>query len=275
MRLFVAPLLPEMTDGEWATSHAPEESSAPLPVPEQTTEPGSGSGSGGCCITTVEEEEEVSEYVLVRFPCFDFFSDVHLCEREVEEEPPSLDTEPPPRKTRERRNLSSSSSSSPPPVSKAEGPRRERPLARRFCPEETLRFSPGTLLTSHPHLVVNGSHADGEMLFRGVWESATSVSGAYTNRAILKVSPTNSALSPFSISKEAVSAQPDRTPGERAVTSAEDGAQGAVQSLLPHAEDGVTADEKREWKEKGNAAQAWQYDEIMVPSAVLVMHRYK
>lgn len=183
----------------------------------------------------VEEEEET--YVLVRFPCFDYFTNVHLCEEG-----------------------SDSQGTAPPDWN------------GHFRPEDTFHFLPGTMSTAHPHLVVNPGHGDCEMAFRGIWDDKETLadSSTLTNRAVLKLG-----LAPQRHRAGKARAAADALGTGAAQQSSLGVSSASVQSLMPHAEDGLTADEVRARTLAEDRAISWQYDGIIVPSAVLVMHRYK
>lgn len=103
-------------------------------------------------IVTVEEQSSI----LVRFPCFDFFRNVHICEG-MAADPPS-------------------------PEAQGEDVQASSLVFR----PEALVFVPGTIDTDRPLAVLNAGLSS-EMHFAGHWEECTGRNGLpeYTNRAIV------------------------------------------------------------------------------------------
>ncbi|KPI87696.1 hypothetical protein ABL78_3234 [Leptomonas seymouri] len=196
--------------------------------------------------SVIEEIEDVYEYqtILLRFPCFDFFRNVHLCEVASD-------------------NLDESSSTHAAPASSSSRARREM----SFAPE-ALQFLPNTLETDAPIAVLNRGTAS-EMIFEGQWCEAVGDGTAVSNRAVVHL--TSETAEP--------SAQTSDMPSSAAVSVSASSASpvletpSPVASLLPHAVAGVTADEER--YARTEQLRGWVYDRVDVPSAVLVMQRVR
>lgn len=199
--------------------------------------------------TVVEETEEVIEDVtiLLRFPCFDFFRHVQLCE------------------ARDGHRRDAATTATEPPtavITKADTILRQA-KSTRFAPE-ALRFAAGTLNTDAPVAVLNGGTAH-EMVFEGQWCEVCGDGTAVTNRAVVHLqnaSATASATHRSSSASTLDAAVRQPSPAELTLP---------VASLLPHTVAGVTADEER--RARAEDQHRWSYDRVDVPSAVLVMHR--
>lgn len=225
--------------------------------------------------SVVEEIDEVHEYhtILLRFPCFDFFRHVHLCETSrpaVAEHAEDLAP----------RAATAAASTHAPSVNKTAASATdtipETPSsslsphgAVRFAPE-ALQFVPHTLATDRPVAVLNEGTTN-VMVFEGQWSEVVGDGTAVTNRAVVHLA-----------SEEAVVAQTGRpptpssslmpAPASRSPAAAAS-APSPVASLLPHADAGVTADEER--RTRTEQLRGWVYDRVDVPSAVLVMQRVR
>ncbi|KAG5475333.1 hypothetical protein LSCM1_03446 [Leishmania martiniquensis] len=229
--------------------------------------------------SVIEEtwEAEEAHAVLVRFPCFDFFSHVCVCERD--RRPAAFDSA--------IENSPSPTSGLPdiilcddaPPLSSSHDT-----ASAVFAPEAAL-FMPGTLETDTPRLLLNAGTPQ-EMLFEGHWSEVAGEGVAITNRAVVHVSPkTAGAASP------STAPPPNSSPIVRDVATLPNTAcrtaesvpaslsqataaqMPAIPSLLTHTQAGVTADENRRQREEQR--KGWTYDRIDVPSGVLVMHRVR
>ncbi|CAM45384.1 conserved hypothetical protein [Leishmania braziliensis MHOM/BR/75/M2904] len=232
--------------------------------------------------SVIEETCEVEEVhtVLVRFPCFDFFRHVRVCER-----------------TRDPRPVKSSdavkgsaiparelpdvviSDGGAPPITSSHGV-----AEAAFTPEAAL-FIPGTLETDTPQLLLNAG-TPCEMRFEGQWTEVIGEGASITNRAIVHVSSktTGTAVPPAALplSSSAVVSDAAKSP-EPACLNVESLPASSSQatttpaqpiaSLLTHTLAGVTADEER--RQRAEQRKGWTYDRIDVPSAVLVMHRVR
>ncbi|KPA80917.1 hypothetical protein ABB37_04317 [Leptomonas pyrrhocoris] len=194
--------------------------------------------------SVVEEIEEVHEYqtILLRFPCFDFFRNVHLCEMAGDD----------------LGKPASSSTALAAPETRTRG-------EAKFAPE-ALQFLTHTLDTDTPIAVLNRGAAS-EMVFEGQWCEVSGDGTAVTNRAVVHLA--SEAAGPLTQTSEvpsAVAASSSSASSARETSS-------AVASLLPHAVAGVTADEER--RARTEQLQGWVYDRVDVPSAVLVMQRVR
>ncbi|KAG5501450.1 hypothetical protein JKF63_03279 [Porcisia hertigi] len=228
--------------------------------------------------SVIEEVCVVEEVhtVLVRFPCFDFFRHVRLCEGT-------------------RDPLSSvygdvkSSATLANDLSDTVVDDRAHPPTSSCCAAdavfvpEAAFFIPGTLETDTPQLLLN-SGTPHEMRFEGQWAEVAGEGACITNRAIVHVSanarevaasPGARHLQPLPTASAA--AKPSELAGltTEALPASSSPATAAsaipVASLLTHTFAGVTADEER--RLRAEQQKGWTYDRIDVPSAVLVMHR--
>lgn len=227
--------------------------------------------------TLVEEVDDVEEVhtVLVRFPCFDYFRNVHLCEgRSVA--PPKAATAVVGRKSPTSaaagRWDSVAGSSSGGTVLATSQPPKPAPESA-FVPG-AVSFVADTLETDTPVLLVNAG-TPRKMRFTGQWCEVAGNGVAASNRAILHVAPKpGTDAGGGTDSSTGVDALRPATEDGGVGASPSQGSAGTSQpipSLFPHAVSGVTADEKRH--QQAELRKGWVYDRIDVPSAVLVMHR--
>ncbi|KAG5499248.1 hypothetical protein JIQ42_04061 [Leishmania sp. Namibia] len=231
--------------------------------------------------SVIEETCAVEEVhtVLVRFPCFDFFRHVRVCERARDPRPATCDSSV---------KASASPATELPDTISCDG---APPLTllhdaanTTFAPEAAL-FVPGTLETDTPLLLLNAGTPQ-EMLFEGHWSEVAGEGVSITNRAVVHVSPKTagaavpSAALPSSSSSivRSVAKSPElacRTAESLPASSSQATATSAlpIASLLTHTLAGVTADEDR--RQRAEQLKGWAYDRIDVPSGVLVMHRVR
>lgn len=231
--------------------------------------------------SVIEETCEVEEThaVLVRFPCFDFFRHVRVCERTRDLQPATSDDA-----AKASASLASALSdttfrSGAPPVTSTHDT-----ADVAFAPEAAV-FIPGTLETDAPRLLLNGGTPH-EMLFEGQWTEVTGEGVSVTNRAVVHLSAKTAgiAVSPAALplntspimSDAAKSPELARAAAESFPASASQATATPalpIASLLTHTLAGVTADEER--RQRAEQQKGWTYDRIDVPSAVLVMHRVR
>lgn len=262
----------EIDDVVASAKAASSDASASMPALRRRTVSGPAHGFPGHP-TVIEEVVDVPEDVtiLLRFPCFDFFHHVKVCETaegnsaeattqtstssqtETQSKTDNLS-----RLARTNTTTSSSSGSS----------------STRFAPE-ALRFKTNTLDTDRPVAVLNGGTAN-EMIFEGRWCEVCGDGAAVTNRAVVHLRPPSAAASATASTAAAGTVPPSSInaggAGAAVAPSVHDSAP-SVASLFTHVADGVTADEER--RLRAAEQQGWTYDRVDVPSAVLVMHRLR
>jgi hypothetical protein len=224
----------------------------------------------------VEEMEEVTEYqtILLRFPCFDFFRHVHLCETTIGEEEEVQGGGSSPQLPHPSPELSEGGAAEvqpgPKPSAKVwSGPRTGH--ESRFAPQ-ALQFVPNTLATDTPVAVLNGGTAN-EMIFEGQWCEVAGDGTAVTNRAVLHLSPEKTTRPAQRMSEVPNTERPSPPSASFAASPVAPTTSIPVASLLPHAAVGVTADEER--RARTEDLKGWVYDRVDVPTAVLVMRRVR
>lgn len=180
----------------------------------------------------VEEYETLEEvqYILLRFPSFDFFRNVHLCES--------------------------------PATSEAAHAGDGVPSMRRFRPD-AVYIDPESIATGTPLVVINPG-AGNEMIFRGQWDEVIGTGCPYTNRAVVHLATASSEKTDPAAVCPSPSLQGRETVAETSNT--------AIRSLFDHVAEGVTADAKRAQRHEDHRHAV---TELIVPTAVLVMHRHK
>lgn len=231
--------------------------------------------------SVIEETCEVEEThtVLVRFPCFDFFRHVRVCERARDPQPATSDDAAKASASLATALSDTAFRSGAPPVTSTHDT-----AEAAFAPEAAV-FIPGTLETDTPRLLLNGGTPH-EMLFEGQWTEVAGEGVSVTNRAVVHVSaktagiPVPPAAPPLNsssiVSDAAASPELARTTVESfPASSSQATATSAppIASLLTHTLAGVTADEER--RQRAEQQKGWTYDRVDVPSAVLVMHRVR